>query len=243
MPFIDFSKSFDRVHHTILLNKFSNLGIPNFLVGWLTSFLFKRRQRIKLGSVTSEWSNIKAGVLQGTLINPIGFLLHINYQHRPTICSTVKHVNESSRWEVCTADFTTASCKVSVQAFWHRKKNVEQIATSKQLGIVISENLTWDAHVDCLYAQCSQRLYLLILYKRAGVTVRDILSAYKAMILSSLKCACQVWHTSLTRDRHEKLEFIHAASDRSNNTPQPVAPQGLGSQLRGKALVEVRQYL
>ncbi len=53
---LDFSKAFDRVDHTLLLQKIANLGIPDFLVRWLTSFLCHRQQKVKLGSVLSEWT-------------------------------------------------------------------------------------------------------------------------------------------------------------------------------------------
>ena len=36
---LDFAKAFDRVDHTIVLEKLANLGLPNFLVRWLTGFL------------------------------------------------------------------------------------------------------------------------------------------------------------------------------------------------------------
>ena len=36
---LDFAKAFDRVDHTTVLKKLANLGLPNFLVRWLTEFL------------------------------------------------------------------------------------------------------------------------------------------------------------------------------------------------------------
>ena len=64
---LDFSKAFDRVDHTILLDKLANLGLPNFIVKWMTSFLCRRQQRVKIGQYVSDWSTINAGVPQGTL--------------------------------------------------------------------------------------------------------------------------------------------------------------------------------
>ena len=43
---LDVSKDVDRADHIILLGKLANLGLPNFLVKWLTAF-FRRKQRIK----------------------------------------------------------------------------------------------------------------------------------------------------------------------------------------------------
>ena len=62
---LDFSKAFDRVDHTILLNRMSALGMPGFLVQWLTAFPTDRRLRVKMGNIESEWSRVNAGVPHG----------------------------------------------------------------------------------------------------------------------------------------------------------------------------------
>ena len=76
---LDFAKAFDRVDHTTVLKKLTNLGLPSLLVRWLTGFLCERRQRVRLGQCLSDWSHVNAGVLQGTLAVSISFLLHINH--------------------------------------------------------------------------------------------------------------------------------------------------------------------
>ena len=44
------SKAFDRVDHHTLLTKCTSLGLPNFIIKWLTSFLCQRKQRVKIGN-------------------------------------------------------------------------------------------------------------------------------------------------------------------------------------------------
>lgn len=96
---LDYSKAFDRVDHGILLRKLANMGIPDFLTRWVTSFLCGRRQCTKLGDIVSEWSTINAGVPQGTLFGPVGFVVHINDLR--TDVNISKYVDDSSLWEVC----------------------------------------------------------------------------------------------------------------------------------------------
>ena len=60
---LDFSKAFDcRVDHTIPLNRMSTLGLPGFLLQWITRFLTNRRMRVKVGNSESEWRQVNAGV-------------------------------------------------------------------------------------------------------------------------------------------------------------------------------------
>ena len=96
---LDFRKAFDLVDHHVLLKKLANTALPDYLVKWVQSFLCQRKQRIKLNNTFSEWSNVRAGVPQGTLLGPTSFLLHIN--DLQTICKATKYVDDASIWEEC----------------------------------------------------------------------------------------------------------------------------------------------
>ena len=124
------SKAFDRVDHSLLLEKFGNLGLPDFLVRWLTSFLCQRRQKDKLGSAQSEWATINAGVPQGTVLGPVGFLLHINDLH--TTCDSTKYVDDTTFWESCSADGSDSQLQVAAdQAYEWSEKNLMKINPDK----------------------------------------------------------------------------------------------------------------
>ena len=127
---LDFSKTFDRVDHSLLLEKFGNLGLPDFLVCWLTSFLCQRRQKVKLGSAQSEWATINAGVPQGTVLGPVGFLLHINDLH--TTCDSTKYVDDTTFWESCSVDGSDSQLQVAAnRAYEWFEKNLMKINPDK----------------------------------------------------------------------------------------------------------------
>ena len=75
--FLDFSKAFDLIDHTILVRKLINLGVRPALISWICSFL-SRRQAVKITDTISSRLPITAGVPQGTKRGLILFLLMLN---------------------------------------------------------------------------------------------------------------------------------------------------------------------
>ena len=71
-------KAFDTVNHEILLNKLRYYGIDNTELKWFTSYLTDRKQYTVVDGAMSSESNINHGVLQGSCLGPLLFLVYIN---------------------------------------------------------------------------------------------------------------------------------------------------------------------
>ena len=78
MLVLDFAKAFDTVAHKRLLRKLESYGIDGNLYGWIQSFLEGRTQRVVADGETSGPAAVKSGVLQGSVLGPLLFLIFIN---------------------------------------------------------------------------------------------------------------------------------------------------------------------
>jgi hypothetical protein len=71
--FCDISKAFDRVWHRGLLKKLELIGIRGSLLDWVQNYLSGRKQRVVINNASSDWGFIKAGVPQGSILEPLYF--------------------------------------------------------------------------------------------------------------------------------------------------------------------------
>ena len=76
--FIDLKKAFDTVHHRILQRKLYAYGIRGILQKWFESYLTDRSQYVIYDGVESEIRPVKCGVSQGSILDPLLFIISMN---------------------------------------------------------------------------------------------------------------------------------------------------------------------
>ena len=76
--FLDISKAFDKVWHNGVIFKLQENEISGNLLKVLKHFLTNRKQRVVLDGQSSSWTNVKAGVPQGSIFGSLLFLIYIN---------------------------------------------------------------------------------------------------------------------------------------------------------------------
>jgi hypothetical protein len=76
--YVDFAKAFDSVSHSKLLHKLISYGFSGKLHAWISTWLSGRTQTVKLGSSFSSPKSVLSGILQGSVLGPLLFLIYIN---------------------------------------------------------------------------------------------------------------------------------------------------------------------
>ena len=75
---MDISKVFDKVWHEGLIFKLKQNGISGELLHILYDFLSNRKQKVVLNGQNSSWINVHAGLTQGSILDPLLFLIYVN---------------------------------------------------------------------------------------------------------------------------------------------------------------------
>lgn len=76
--FIDFSKAFDSLDHSILTEKLSLHGVRGTALAFMKSYLEDRYQYVHIGNHKSSLLSISKGVPQGSVLGPLMFNIYIN---------------------------------------------------------------------------------------------------------------------------------------------------------------------
>ena len=104
--FLDLSKAFDTLEHTILLDKLHYYGIRGIAHDWFRSYLSNRKMRVKcLVSSTgktefSEYADITYGTPQGSCLGPLIYLIFTNDLAKNVIhCNTIMFADDTTLYK------------------------------------------------------------------------------------------------------------------------------------------------
>jgi hypothetical protein len=78
ITFLDLAKAFDSVDRSKLLKKLECCGVRGLSLEWFQSYLHERKQSVCINNVCSDVEGIDYGVIQGSTLGPLLFLVYIN---------------------------------------------------------------------------------------------------------------------------------------------------------------------
>ncbi len=149
-------------------------------------------------------------------------VVHYHLLHRPRSISTA----------LCPAPLVTVSkTKKLIVDFRKRQQRpytpmisgtpVERVSSFKYLGVNISEDLTWTAHIQTQVKKARQRLYHLRQLRKFRVSPAILKTFYSGAIESVLTQCISVWYNNATNQDCKALQRVVRLAERISGSTLP----------------------
>ena len=119
--YLDLSKAFDTLDHSILIDKLEFYGVKGVALDLFKNYLANRKQYVEFEDAQSDMLNISTGVPQGSILGPLLFIIYIN-----------DFAQSSPKFNfIMYADDTTLSSTLDSFAQYSKNENVEFIINTE----------------------------------------------------------------------------------------------------------------
>ncbi|CAM4521142.1 unnamed protein product [Caretta caretta] len=233
--FLDFSKAFDTVSHTILASKLKKYGLDEWMIRWIESWLDRQAQRVVINGSMHRWQPVSSGVPQGSVLGPLLFNIFINDLEDGVDCILSKFADDTKLggeidtledrdriqrdlakledWAKSNLRFNKDKCRVlhlgRKNAMHCYRLGTEWLGSSsaeKDIGVTVDEKL--DMSQQCALVAKKASGILGCISRGIASRLRDVIvPLYSTLVRPHLEYCVQFWAPHYKKDV-DKLENI-----------------------------------
>ena len=111
---LDFSKAFDRLQPSIVVNKMRSLNFDENIVRLISNFLCNRTQCVKFSGSFSDYKSIEVGSPQGTKLGPVLWLIYVNDLECDGF-SSLKYADDTTFYKPCSLNSDPQSISEAIE--------------------------------------------------------------------------------------------------------------------------------
>ena len=228
--YLDIRKAFDSVPHCELLLKLWKIGISGKLWNWFRCYLSNRLQCVTISNSHSDLLPVLSGVPQGSILGPMLFIIYINdmpltchfskiflFADDAKLCKGIPYVTDSTLlqhdlhnlqvWSLENhLQFNISKCvSLSINRKFNTTYTIDsqplpQLDSHRDLGVLLSTDLTWSTHLDNISSKAYKILGFLRCTFMNCYNTDAKKQLYIMLVRSHLLYCSQLWNPCLIKD-------------------------------------------